>query len=97
MTDPFLTPQEAADIHGVSDDFIRKQCRDGKLAHYRIGKHFRIKRTDLDRFIESTRVEAVTPKQRVQPLSKADRDKMLDAVGLKGFKPRKGTRTAAPE
>lgn len=89
MTDPFLTPQQAADLIDRSHDFILRLCHAKKLAHFRIGKRITIKRSDFDAYIESTRVEVAEPKQTVPAMTAAQRKRLHEAAGITNFKPRK--------
>jgi excisionase family DNA binding protein len=49
---PLLKLDEAAALTGLSSDFLRKSIDTGKLKGKIIGKAYRIKRTDLDEYIE---------------------------------------------
>lgn len=50
--DEWLTIEEAARHLKVSVPAIRKYIRAGKLLHYRQGRIIRIKRSDLDNFLQ---------------------------------------------
>ncbi len=48
----WLTIQEAADYIRIKPTTIRKYIRNGKLISYRQGNIVRLKRSDLDNFLE---------------------------------------------
>jgi excisionase family DNA binding protein len=50
---PLLKLDEAAALTGLSRQFLRQAIEDGKLKGRIIGRGFRVKRGDLDRYIES--------------------------------------------
>lgn len=57
-----LTPKQAAERAGVSPSLIYLLCAERRLKHYRVGGEGRrgkllIDEEDLDRFMESCRVE----------------------------------------
>jgi excisionase family DNA binding protein len=43
----FYSAQQAATITGMSVDWIWKQCRDGKIAHHKLGSKYRFTADDL--------------------------------------------------
>lgn len=45
-----LTPQEVAEVLGISDDSVYRLIRKGKLAAIQIGRSKRIKQSDLDNY-----------------------------------------------
>jgi excisionase family DNA binding protein len=49
---PLLKLDEAAALTGLSRQFLRKSIEDGKLKGRIIGRGFRVKREDLDKFIK---------------------------------------------
>ncbi len=52
MKDGFLTAQEASEILKVNIMTIYRYIKAGKLVAYKIGKDFRIKEKDFNKFIE---------------------------------------------
>lgn len=42
-----LTPAEAADVLGVSERSVARQCLNGELPAVRVGRYWRIRREDL--------------------------------------------------
>jgi excisionase family DNA binding protein len=61
-----LTVVQAAALAGVGKRTIYKLCEDGRLPHHRVGTGrgtIRIKRRDLDRYLEQNRVEGCSPVQ----------------------------------
>ncbi len=55
-----LTVAEAAELSGIPSRTLYSLCKDGQLAHHRIGSGrgtIRIKRADLDRHLRQSRVE----------------------------------------
>lgn len=63
MSDPLLTPGEAAARMGVSRSLIYKWVAQGRLSHYRLGGEGRrgkimVSPRDADSLMDSLRVEA---------------------------------------
>ena len=59
-----LTVVQAATLAGVGKRTIYKLCEDGRLPHHRVGTGrgtIRVKRDDLDRYLEQNRVEGRSP------------------------------------
>jgi len=54
-TNEWLTIQEAAEYLKLSVPTIRKYIRLGKLSHYRHGRIVRLKRRDLDSFLQPSK------------------------------------------
>ena len=53
--DKFLTLDEAAEIFGVEYKTVYRLVRSGQLPAGKIGRVYRLKRSDLDAFFESTK------------------------------------------
>lgn len=53
----WLGTTEAADMLGVVPRTLYRLIDEGRLPAYRMGRVYRIKESDLDAFIESTRVQ----------------------------------------
>lgn len=51
--DRLLTPEEAAEIFAVSPKSIREWLRQGKLKGTKVGRLWRIKKSDLEAFLNS--------------------------------------------
>ncbi len=49
-----LTVEEVAEILRVSAGTVRKLIKDGKLKSFRAGLQIRVKRADLDRYMNSS-------------------------------------------
>lgn len=54
-----LTVREVADVMRVSTMTVYRLIRAGSLLAIRVGKHFRIREADLNRYLESQTVNAV--------------------------------------
>lgn len=52
--DSFYTAKELAEILKLNVMTIYRNIKSGKLKAYKIGKEFRIDRTEFERFLEST-------------------------------------------
>ena len=52
----FLTVEEVADQLRVSTQTVRRWVKEGELPGYRVGRCFRVKRADLERWIEQQRL-----------------------------------------
>lgn len=59
--DALLSVREVADALGVHPETIRRLIHDGRLDAIRIGRVLRIRRVELDRFLESQRVRPNRP------------------------------------
>ena len=57
--DPLLTPQQAAEYLQVNERWVYDKIQAKVLPHSRVGKFIRLRRSDLDAYVESMRVEAV--------------------------------------
>ncbi|MFT7835153.1 helix-turn-helix domain-containing protein [Saccharothrix sp. BKS2] len=51
---------EAADYLGTSVRFIRRLVADRRVTFYKVGRHVRFKRADLEAFVQAGKVEAIT-------------------------------------
>jgi len=51
---PYLTAEEVAELLSVSVDTVRNWCtrKKNKLPAFKIGREWRIEKTDLDKFIQ---------------------------------------------
>lgn len=47
----------AAEWLGVDERFIRRLVAERRVTYYKVGKHLRFDATDLDDFLEASRVE----------------------------------------
>jgi excisionase family DNA binding protein len=57
MAEDWLGTTEAADRLGVVPRTLYRLIDDGKIPAYKMGRVLRVKASDLDVFLESTRVE----------------------------------------
>lgn len=58
MSKEFYSVKEVADLLGVSSDHVQGLIRQGDLIAYRVGaKAYRIKKEDLDTFLEQRRTK----------------------------------------
>ncbi|MCE7011514.1 helix-turn-helix domain-containing protein [Kibdelosporangium philippinense] len=53
-----FTVQEAADYMNTTVRFVRRLISERRIPFHRLGRHVRLKRTDVDTFIDAGRVEA---------------------------------------
>jgi excisionase family DNA binding protein len=51
----FLTPQEVSDLLRVSIYTVRRWIKEGKLPAYKVGRVWRISKTDLDKWLNQQR------------------------------------------
>lgn len=51
----YLTVEQIADELDVARTTVREWIQEKKLIAYKLGRNWKIKRTDLEKFIESTR------------------------------------------
>lgn len=51
----FLTPQEVSDLLRVSVQTVRRWIKEGALPAYKVGRAWRIRRADLDRWLNRQR------------------------------------------
>ncbi|GAA1332942.1 helix-turn-helix domain-containing protein [Saccharothrix algeriensis] len=58
MTEHF-TVQEAADYMNTTVRFVRRLIAERRIAFHHLGRHVRLKRADVDAFINAGRVEPV--------------------------------------
>ena len=55
MEEEFLTPKDIARILKVSYMSVYRWMKAGKLKAYQVEKQFRVKKTDLNHFVESNK------------------------------------------
>lgn len=55
MSDPMLDVMQAAEILGVSREWVYKLAGRGELPHYRLGRSIRFRRSELEAFLEAAR------------------------------------------
>lgn len=65
-----FTTTLAADYLGISRPTLMKYIKDGKLEAHKVGRHHRIKKTDLERFAAQRREEQYTALQELWKLEK---------------------------
>lgn len=59
--DALLSVREVADALGVHPETIRRLIHDGRLDAIRVGRVLRVRRPELERFLESQRVRPERP------------------------------------
>ena len=60
--DEFLTTRQVAELLKLSEATVRKWCREGRLPAVKLGKSYRIRRSDLDRlFDQATAASSLSP------------------------------------
>ncbi len=52
MDGEFLTVKEVAELLKMSEATVRKWCREGVLPAVKLGKSYRIRRSDIDKLFE---------------------------------------------
>jgi excisionase family DNA binding protein len=62
---PFLTVQEVSDLLRVSVYTVRRWIKDGALPAYKVGRGWRIRDTDLDRWLDGRRPPELSGNQMV--------------------------------
>ena len=62
-----LTVREVADTMRVSTMTVYRLIRDGELPAIRVGKHFRLRVVDVDRFLSSRTVNSHDPGNGDEP------------------------------
>lgn len=58
MSSKYLSVPEAALYLNTTVRFVRRLIEERRIAFYRLGRHVRLAVSDLDKYIESGRVEA---------------------------------------
>lgn len=60
MTDgeKLLTPEEVADYLSIAQKTVKDYLRDGKIRGIKIGRAWRVRREDLERFLEDNSTNA---------------------------------------
>lgn len=51
----FLTPQEVSDLLRVSTQTVRRWIKEGSLPAYKVGRGWRVRDDDLDRWLRQQR------------------------------------------
>ena len=57
----FLTPQEVSDLLRVSVQTVRRWIKDGELPAYKVGRGWRIRKGDLDTWLQGQRSDGDSP------------------------------------
>ncbi len=55
-TDELLTPSQAGDYLCTGERFVRRLIAERRIDYVKLGKHVRVQRSVLDRFIQAGRV-----------------------------------------
>lgn len=55
--DRMMTAQEVADYMSVGIRYVRRLTAERRIAFTRIGRHIRIRKSDVDAFLEAGKVE----------------------------------------
>jgi excisionase family DNA binding protein len=55
LNEPLLRPEEAAELLSVKVSWIYEASRVGRLPHFRVGKHLRFTRSDLEGWLAARR------------------------------------------
>ena len=58
QSDTYLTSEQVCDVLGISSKQFQKYRNERRIAFSQFGRKIYVKRSDLDRFLESHRVEA---------------------------------------
>jgi excisionase family DNA binding protein len=53
LSDPLLTQEEAAELLGVKERFIRRLVQERRISHIKIGRHIRIRQSQLEAFVQT--------------------------------------------
>lgn len=72
-TADWLSTKDAADALGITARTLYRFIDQGDLPGYRFGRVIRVKKTDIDAFIERSRIEPGTL-EHLYPEAKADAD-----------------------
>ena len=72
MSDPMLDADQAAELLGISREWIYKMARRGELPYYRLGRAMRFRRSELDAFLEEARRGGSRPMREVLAEQKAE-------------------------
>ena len=59
VDDPLFTQDQAAAYLAMTRNWVDEALRTGKIASYRVGNRLRVRKSDLDAYLESVRIEAV--------------------------------------
>ena len=54
----FVTLEEAGQLLGLDPRTIKRRVEEGRLVGFRVGRRYRIRRVDLWRFLDASRIEA---------------------------------------
>jgi len=60
MSKEHLSVDEAAEYLSTSVRFVRRLIAERRIRFYKLGRHVRLKRADLDAFVQAGKVEAIT-------------------------------------
>lgn len=59
--DDLLTYQQAAEVLGTAPAFVERLVAQRRIAHCKFGHLVRVRRDDLDAYVQETRIPAVKP------------------------------------
>ncbi|MBE3582466.1 MAG: helix-turn-helix domain-containing protein [Thermoanaerobacteraceae bacterium] len=77
--DRLLTPEEAAEILAVSPKSVREWLRQGKLKGVKAGRLWRIRKCDLEAFLDPVLHSLETAPEDDEPLTEEDRIAISEA------------------
>jgi excisionase family DNA binding protein len=64
----FYTARQVSAITGMTVDWIWQQCRDGKIAHHKLGDRYRFTADDLSALAAQTAVSPTVLKDDLVPV-----------------------------
>ena len=65
-----LSVDDAAAYLATSVRFVRRLIAERRITYYKVGRHVRLKRADLDAFVHAGKVEPITVTRLVRGLGK---------------------------
>jgi excisionase family DNA binding protein len=61
VTGEHYSVEEAAAYLNTSVRFVRRMISERRVTFYKVGRHVRLKRKDLEAFVQAGKVEPITP------------------------------------
>jgi excisionase family DNA binding protein len=86
------TVEEAAEMLGVTVDFIRRRYQKGEIPHVRIGRYVKFSQANIDAIVDQFTVQpsaAPTPRRRRRRMADIDVSPAVSPETLKPLGPRR--------
>ena len=97
MTKELLSVDDLSEYLNIKKSTVYSLLENGELPHYKIGRLIRCKRSDVDAWMESHRIESIDAGQRAKKILKTARSRAdIDKIVKKSIESVKNSRYNSP-